>query len=63
MEFSGFLFFQSKVAAAHSEKEALLIRASAEAKARVVEGTSRNNAAIAMTNEFARQYALTGLSM
>ena len=53
----------AKVAAAQSEKEALLIKAAAEASARVIEGNSRNDAAKAMPNEFARQYALQSLNV
>jgi regulator of protease activity HflC (stomatin/prohibitin superfamily) len=45
---------------AEGRKQATIIQASGEAEARKIEAQARNDAAKSMTDEFAKQYALTG---
>jgi regulator of protease activity HflC (stomatin/prohibitin superfamily) len=45
---------------AEGKKTALIIKSQAEAEARKIEADARNKAAQAMTDNFAKQFALTG---
>jgi hypothetical protein len=53
---------QGRVAAASAHRRALLIRAEAEAEARVVEAKSRQQAGEHMTQPFAQEMALANQS-